>query len=286
MRTILLLLLALSVLSFRNSHHTKKIFSANNDTAIINHVLDGEVGEWPREKFEEDKSTSIKYSVDNDAENLYVAMIIPQFPTQMKMMRQGMELYVDIKGKKKESKGIEFPLKSDPSSFSGGGVSNGMNQSNTQQNSENGQRTFDKAAIRSRYALNLFSLRLIGFTDEEEPPKQGLTLEGSVNIGFSWDSSDVMYVEYKVPLSLLDKSSLNQKNISIGWKLNAMEAPQLTGVTTGIVSRQSSGPPRGRDMSRTAGPTGNTNGPSQQDRENFMKEQYIWTKYTINIPSK
>ena len=33
----------------------------------------------------------------------------------MKIMHQGMDLYIDPKGKKKEGKGIEFPVKRDQS---------------------------------------------------------------------------------------------------------------------------------------------------------------------------
>ena len=135
----------------------------------------------------------------------------------------------------------------------------------------------------SRYALNLFALKLFGFNDEAEPAKQGLTLEGSANIAFNWDSSDVMYVEYKIPLSILDNGSLNQKIISIGWKLNGMDAPQLTSTISGLVAVPSSG---SRPINNRA-PTTNstTNRPSQQDMENFMKEQNFWIKYTINLPS-
>jgi hypothetical protein len=284
MRTILLLLCALLMLSFKASHHIKKISTSNGDTTIISHVLDGGIGEWPMEKFEEDKTTSIKYSVDNDAQNLYVAMIIPQFPTQMKMMRQGMELYIDIKGKKKEGRGIEFPVKSENTDFSGG---SGFQNNNQQGDQQKGPRTFDKKEARSRYALNLFALKLFGFNDETEPAKQGLTLEGSVNIGFSWDSSDVMYVEYTIPFSILDKSSLNQKIISIGWKLNGMDATSGSSFATSSTIRMVAVPSSGSRPINNRAPTTNTtsNRPSQQDMDNLMKEQYFWTKYTINIPS-
>jgi len=282
MKTFILLLCALLILSFKDPHPTKEILTAVSDTIIIAHVLDGEVGEWPIEKFEEDKSTSIKYAVDNDAQNLYVAMIIPQFPIQMKMMRQGMELYVDIKGKKKEGKGIEFPVKGESTGFSGGsGFQN--NNNGQQRDQQNGQRGFDKKEARTRYAMNLFALKLFGFNDDMEPAKQGLTLEGSANIGFSWDSSDVMYVEYAIPLPILDKASLNQKIISIGWKLNGMETTTVTSTTTQIVSRPSGN--RGINNRSTPTTTPSGNRPSQQDIEAFMKDQSFWTKYTVNIPS-
>jgi hypothetical protein len=61
-----------------------------------------------------------------------------------------------------------------------------------------------------------------------------------------------------------------------------MDAPQLTAVTSQLVSRPSSG---GRNTARvpTTNPSGNR--PTQQDMENSAREQSFWTKYTINILS-
>src|SRR5258706_10458035 len=107
---IMLPVIALISFPFNPSPH----FYTNQticDTAIINHVLDASIDEWPAEKFEQDKETNIKYAIDNDAQHLYIAMVIPAFSTQLKMMRQGMDLYIDLKGKKKQGRGIEFPVK-------------------------------------------------------------------------------------------------------------------------------------------------------------------------------
>src|SRR6266487_1747153 len=113
MRSIFILPFALMILSFKTPHDPLKTMAAKVDTTIITHELDGMVTEWPAEKFEQDQATKIKYAVDNDGQNLYVAMIVSEFPTQMKMTRMGMNLFLDVKGKKKENKGIEFPVKSE-----------------------------------------------------------------------------------------------------------------------------------------------------------------------------
>jgi hypothetical protein len=49
-------------------------------------------------------------------------------------------------------------------------------------------------------------------------------MRGSANIAFAWDSTDVMNIEYRIPLSFLEaSSSLDQKDISIGWKVNGFQ---------------------------------------------------------------
>lgn len=198
-----------------------------------------------------------------------------------------MNLYIDLKGKKKEGRGIEFPVKRESNDFSGGGSGNRQNNEQDQQNPDR-QRGFDVKAMRSSMAMHLIFMKLFGFSDAE-PKEQGLEMENSANIVFTWDSSNVMFIEYAIPLSLLDEnvSSLNQKNISIGWKINAVDLqPVVTTTTTSLQSRPSSsiGPGGNRNSSGFGGSSGNR--PSQADMEKMMREQSFWTKYTFIIPAK
>ena len=78
-----------------------------NDTTI-NHSLDGRVNEWPAEKFETDPATQLKFAIDNDKQNLYLVLTVTNFREQMKIMRQGMDLYLDPKGKKKKERELSF----------------------------------------------------------------------------------------------------------------------------------------------------------------------------------
>lgn len=234
------------------------------DSTIITHVLDGKVDEWPSAKFEQDKDTHIKFAIDNDGQNLYVALIIPSFPTQAKMMRQGMNMYVDIKGKKKEGRGVEFPVKNES-------VNSGFRMANQSEGS------FDKQAFRSAMALSLINLKLFGFSNADGE-RQALNNPASLNIQFSFDGADVMYIEYNIPLSLLEvkPAEMNQKMISLGWKINGADASNQTTTTeTPIVGRSSNGR---QTNSRTPQ---NTNKPNFD--EAAMREQSFWTKYTMLV---
>ena len=225
----------------------------------------------------------IKYAIDNDSQNLYLALIIPNFRAQMKMMRQGMELYIDLKGKKKEGKGIDFPVKRDVgdnnSMMNFRGHSNEEN--NGQENAE--QRKPNMKTMRATMALNLISMKLFGFSND--PQEQRLDMPGSADIAYAWDSTDVMNIEYRIPFSLFgNTSSLNKKNISIGWKLNGVE-----------FSSNNSGSTESRTGGRRGGGFGGSEGRrnfgggsgSQDDRasgesfENMRKDQSFWAKYVV-----
>jgi hypothetical protein len=269
-------------LNVHNSYHF--LHHAAIDTAGIHHVQDGIISEWTDSSFQMDKTTSIHYAADNDGQNLYVAMKIPDFRMQMKIMRMGMSLYIDLKGKKKENRGIEFPIKREgEGGFSGGGFGN--NQSNDQNQQGNTQQQgFDKKAMRSRYAIYMLSMKLFGFSDDEVAPQE-LQRVGSVNLNYSWEATDVMYIEYLIPLNMLgDAASLNQKTISIGWKINGIDASSfgngnLTS-SSSIVTQSSNGRTTTRSLPTTN--TSSNNASSNRSFDSMMEEQSFWTKYTFH----
>ena len=166
----------------------------SNDTTI-NHLLDGKVSEWPAQKFETDPASEFKYAIDNDKQNLYLVLTITSFREQMKIMHQGMNLYIDPKGKKKEGKGIEFPVTRDQSAADMlAAYRNQGNESTVQESPE--QRKTAMRAMRAEMALGLNSIKVFGFS-EDKSEEQGLVMPGSANVAFAWDSTDAMNIEYE-----------------------------------------------------------------------------------------
>lgn len=263
--------------------------SQPDDSARINHILDGSTDEWASSGFKTDNATAIQYATDNDSKDLFLVMNIPDVRTQLKMMRMGMSLYIDLKGKKKESRGIEFPVKNENTYMNNQGFSGTRTSGqNDDQSSNREQRKFDFKTMRQLLVLNLIQMKVFGFSNDE-PDDQQLLLPGSANIAFSWDSADVMHIEYLIPLSMLgDVASLNQKDISIGWNIHAFEMPQRNdGSTNSSIGNQSSGRGGGIGGARRSGSFSSGSGgrPNQADMEKMMEDQKFWTKYVINIPS-
>ena len=208
---------------------------------------------------------------------MFFALRIADFRTQMKLMRQGMNLFIDLKGKKKENRSIEFPLKPQ----SGEGYS-GSGMNNQQGNGQQGK--FDKQAFRETMAIRLLGMKLIGFSDDESST-QGLSLEGSANISFTWDSSDVMHIEYKVPFNLFgEAASLNQKTISIGWKINGIDPGSANNsgayTTTSIQGRPSA---NGGSRGNTRGAGSSSDPFVQAGSQKPVGEQSFWGKYTVHL---
>ncbi len=229
------------------------------DSVKILHTTDGDITEWKKDKFETDKETEILFAVDHDANNLYLALKVPSQQTQMKLMRGGMSLFIDKKGKRREGTGVQFPFKNDSNPFEGG--------------------NFDPKAVREKLMPGMIFLRTFGFDDEDKT--QLITQQNGVNIAFDWDESDVMYIEYQVPMSLLGKpADLNGKAIAVGWKINGAEG---TGRQPTIVRTELVAVPAGtRPGGNSAGRTGSGRSASMDmGSANAPRDLSFWTKYSL-----
>ena len=270
---------AQSLLAFHDPAQTNEKYFLGD--TLINHQLDGRVNEWPAQKFETDPTTQFKYAIDNDKQNLYLVLSITGIREQLRLMHQGMNLYLDPKGKKKEGKGIEFPVQRDQSAADILTAYRSQASENANQESPE-QKKATMKAMRAEMALGLSSMKVFGFS-EDKSEEQGLVMPGSANISFAWDSTDAMNIEYRIPLSFFGGvSSLDQKDISIGWKVNATQFSSShagSGESSEGGGRHGGGGYGGEGRYRGGG-YGTHGGSNAQGVDN-MKDQSVWAKYTL-----
>jgi hypothetical protein len=81
---ILFILPVINLLVVSNYSPVEFLSAIQSDTTSITHMLDGNIGEWPTEKFTTDKTTKIRYAVDNDSQTLFLAINIPAKSFQQK----------------------------------------------------------------------------------------------------------------------------------------------------------------------------------------------------------
>lgn len=281
MKSFFIAVVVHSLFSFHDPGQPDKKYLVNDTT--INHLLDGKINEWPAQKFESDPDTQLKYAVDNDKQNLYLVLTIASFREQMKIMRQGMDLYIDPKGKKKDGKGIEFPVKRDQSTADLIMNYRSLGNENADQESAE-QKKAAMRTMRAEMALTISSMKVFGFS-EDRSEEQGLVMPGSANIAFAWDSTDVMNIEYRIPLSFFGTTSpLDQKDISIGWKINGFQfSSNHSGESSGGGGRHGGGGYGGGGGRGHGGGGygGHGNSNTQQGGENMTKDQSFWAKYTF-----
>jgi hypothetical protein len=126
----------------------------------------------------------------------------------------------------------------------------------------------------------LNTIKITGFLGGD-PVQQVLDVPGSIQVAYKCDTTELMEIEYSIPLLLLgDVSSLQAKQISIGCKIHAMDMPSGDmggggGMNGGMGGGMRGG--GGRGMGGRGGMGGS------MDRESMMREQSFWMKYTVEL---
>lgn len=271
-----------------------QIFGQSTSNHGIVHVHDGKLTEWDQSKLATDSDSKISYAIDNDGEYLYIGLHIPDIATQMKMMRTGMSVYIDLKGKKKTNRGIEFPIVQEQSQ-AGFGPPGG--EQSPARNRGRGEAP-DPATIkmnqifmRNGMVLTRFkAIKLSGFGNNGI---QDLNVPGSVQVAYKCDTTEVVEFEYKIPLSMLEETALlSNKQITLGFKIHAMAMPSDASMGAGgggAGGGFGGGSPRGGGPGgggpggggRAPGGAGGGPGSGGMNRDAMMKEQSFWTTYTF-----
>ncbi len=210
-------------------------------------VLDGKPDEWPQPFDYYDVATKLQFAMSNDTGNIYLCIKVTDEIVQARLFRSGLNIWFDPKGKRKEAMGISFPLKADQP-----------------QNPEPGEKRMEQtdpakarnglARLKQHAMLEQTTLKVKGFPGI---PEQVLPLQNNfgINASFSWDSLNILCIEYKIPLALVLGRSLTAsdtaKQLGLGFVEPLPEAARKTTVPDGGNSNV--------DMSRGSSQMGNMN---------------------------
>ncbi len=73
-------------------------------------VIDGDNKDWPSPYPEYDEKAMLGYAVSNDKNNLYITVETGDAATQLKILHEGLTVWIDRTGEKSEETAINFPL--------------------------------------------------------------------------------------------------------------------------------------------------------------------------------
>src|ERR1700751_3901141 len=73
-------------------------------------TIDGNNKDWPSPYPEYDDKAMLGYAVSNDKDNLYITVETGDLATQLKILRNGLTVWIDRKGEKNELTAINFPI--------------------------------------------------------------------------------------------------------------------------------------------------------------------------------
>jgi len=77
-------------------------------------TVDGNNKDWPSPYPEYDEKAGLGYAVSNDRENLYITVETGDPATQLKILSEGLTVWIDRKGEKGEETAINYPIPVNP----------------------------------------------------------------------------------------------------------------------------------------------------------------------------
>src|ERR1700749_3139099 len=91
-------------------HAQSKTAPNNWHPPPANITIDGDPKEWGDSLPYYNKDKQINYALANDHDNIYMAIRINDRSQQIRVLRAGLTLSIDTKGRKKETFSITFPV--------------------------------------------------------------------------------------------------------------------------------------------------------------------------------
>jgi hypothetical protein len=227
---IVLALLLLTNLSFlckalsQNKANKKVVYENWQATSI---TIDGEDRDWDLQQFITDEKNHIIYNITNDSSNLYVFMKTDNNPIKMRILEAGMYLYINNRGREKETAALIFPL----------------SNKNSYKPIFRIIQKIDSASSK-KYLNGLTQFSLFGLASSEEGGRffsnEYNELGIQVKIGFDKDFN--LIYEAAIPLGLLtttDATGLPKRSkvVAIGFGINTFPKPASV-YDLGITSNQ------------------------------------------------
>ncbi|HVX51049.1 MAG TPA: hypothetical protein VHB48_12870 [Chitinophagaceae bacterium] len=188
-------------------------------------TIDGIAAEWHQPLNFYDDETKLLFAIANDSANLYLCFEAKDNMTETKIMRAGMRIELDVKGRNGRNAGIDFPLPPKERNIEEDAGEPRKTEGDTSGTPGRfgGYRGADPAAFRQRFLTNNITMELKGFaTVNGIIPVRGRAISAAMN----WDDAGNLYYEVAIPVKeLLDDGYTEediQKEIALHVTVNGL----------------------------------------------------------------
>lgn len=181
-------------------------------------TADGKTDDWHLPlRFSNDKYT-YQYNVTNDDKNIYICILSTDNTTQKRIMKNGMTIYFDRKGKKNKDMSLAFPIPKDDDDdmFNRYRERNGYPVTPADQDSTKNKMLKESNVFNTKGFINMEN----GQFGTDDP-------KNTIQVALRLNNNDsVLVYEAVVPLTIITGSGLTSKqasrNFSVGIELNAV----------------------------------------------------------------
>lgn len=189
-------------------------------------TADGVPSEWKMPLRFTNTAYTMQYNVTNDDSNIYVAVSSLDDITQLRILRAGMTIYFDPKGKKNKDISLHFPIQKapDPDSYRSrgdGSTTYYQNQNGNQNAAQNRDTRKEELLLQSNY------YNTTGFTGLENGQFSVGDPKTPIHIGIKLNNQDSLLV-YEVVIPIRNilgpdwAAKASKKNFSVGVVMDAV----------------------------------------------------------------
>ena len=202
--TLILLFPVMGIFSFSGtSDHPdkgKKYPSCYREGTVVN----GNSSEWDNLLFSFNKPAKVNYAIVNDSSAFYICIRIADEVAQMKVLRSGIDLRFNSKGKKKAEATLHFPI--------GGRMDPGERR--------------DRKTIHLMYLLQMQDMELNGFKSGVNGFQNIKSGKNGIMVAINWDSTNVMVYEARVPFNVFAEDVRIAEPLTVGIVIKGAQKPR------------------------------------------------------------
>jgi len=242
-------------------------------------TIDGDIKEWGDSLRYYNKEKQLNYGLANDQDNLYMAIRVNDRSEQIRILRAGLTLSIDTRGKKKESFTITFPV----------GDQSAEGMAETAQDLQGGNsdvKQEDRDELMRARLTKLREIRVTGFKDIESE-----TITTSNTYGFKvaidYDKDGYLVYEAAIPLKFFHADDITKTEWAFNFKINGItrpgqhkDGPEQEGMTRGGGGGMGGGGRGGRGGGRGGQRMAGGNS-APVDHSELSKSVDFWEKYYL-----
>jgi hypothetical protein len=165
-------------------------------------IADGNYDDWSLPLRFSDAKHLFQYSVTNDRKNLYIALLCTDRNTQNRILKNGLNIYLDPKGDKNKTISLEYPVKKPEQSGYNRNNGDPMPASASTQSSQ----SLDQLLLQSDY------YNTNGFINIENGQFGTTDLKAPIKVGLKIHEDSILFYEAIIPLADIPGLNLYAKN--------------------------------------------------------------------------
>lgn len=191
-------------------------------------VADGSISDWSLPLRFGTEDGSMEYNITNDNQNIYISVATNNQATQMRILRAGINIYIDTKGKSDKSMGVLFPVRADNlnNNYAPNPAAKEDNQNftrgNNRRNNLTGETGPTAANQKKKLLMDNNIFKTFGFINMENNIYD-LFDSTAIKMGVNYDQLNNLVIECVIPIKNITNKNFTASNapsISVGIVLN------------------------------------------------------------------